>query len=68
MGRTSAGRALDAEAIALAVTASVRQEDTRYDELVMSGVGRDEARHRIRSEVERVLERWRRAPAAGAAS
>jgi hypothetical protein len=65
VGRTSAGRALDAEALALAVTASVRHEDTRYDELLMSGVSRDDARHRVRSEVELVLERWRRAPTVG---
>jgi hypothetical protein len=65
VGRTSAGRALDAEALALAVAASVRHEDTRYDELLMSGVSRDDARHRVRSEVERVLERWQRAPTVG---
>jgi hypothetical protein len=44
----------------LAVVASVRHEDTAYDELLMSGVERAEARERVRGEVERALERWRR--------
>jgi len=42
------------------VVASVRHADTVYDELLMGGVERGEARERVRSEVERVLERWRR--------
>jgi hypothetical protein len=60
VGRTQAARALDPEAITLAVVASVRHEDTRYDELLMSGVDRDEARDRVRLDVDRVLESWRR--------
>lgn len=58
VGRTAAGRALDSTAIALAVAAAVRHEDTDYDELLMSGVERGEARERVRVEVDRVLERW----------
>jgi hypothetical protein len=60
VGRTQAARELDPEAITLAVVASVRHEDTRYDELLMSGVDRDEARDRVRLDVDRVLESWRR--------
>jgi hypothetical protein len=60
VGRTQAARALDPEAITLAVVASVRHEDTRYDELLMSGVDKDEARDRVRLDVDRVLESWRR--------
>jgi hypothetical protein len=59
VGRTAAGRALNPEAIKLAVVASVRHEDTRYDELLMSGVDRAEARDRVWVEVEGVLEKWR---------
>jgi hypothetical protein len=59
VGRTAAVRALDAEAITLAVVASVRHADTPYDELLMSGVGRADARDRVRVDVDRVLERWR---------
>ena len=59
VGRSSAGRSLDPAAVELAVLASVRHEDTDYDDLLMSGVERAEARERVRTEVERVLERWR---------
>lgn len=63
VGRSAAGRALDPEAIALAVAASVRHEDTPYDELLMAGIDRAEAREMVGPEVERVLERWRSAEA-----
>jgi hypothetical protein len=59
VGRSAAGRALDDDAITLAVVASVRHEDTEYDELLMVGVPRIEARERVRSAVDRVLDRWR---------
>jgi len=61
VGRTAAGRALDAKAIDLAVAASVRHQDTAYDELLMAGLDRADARERVRPQVERVLDRWRRA-------
>lgn len=60
VGRSAAGRALDPAAVELAVVASVRHEDTSYDALLMSRVERAEARERVRADVERVLERWRR--------
>ncbi|BCJ44619.1 hypothetical protein GCM10010168_14320 [Actinoplanes ianthinogenes] len=60
VGRSAAGRALDPEAVTRAVIASVRHEDTAYDELLMAGVPRDEARARIRADIDLVLERWRR--------
>lgn len=63
VGRTAAGRALDRQAVTLAVVAAVRHADTPYDELLMSGVDRDEARWRIQAQVEEILERWRQ-PAA----
>ena len=59
VGRTAAGRALDREAVTLAVVAAVRHTDTPYDDLLMSGVDRDEARWRIEAQVEEILERWR---------
>ncbi len=60
VGRTAAGRALDPSAIAMAVAASVRHEDTDYDDLLMSDIDRWEARERVRADVDRVLERWGR--------
>lgn len=61
VGRSAAARALDADAIALAVAASVRHVDTSYDELLMCGVSRAEARERVLPEVREVLSRWRSA-------
>jgi hypothetical protein len=59
VGRTAAGRSLDPEAVSLAVAAAVRHEETEYDELLMAGVARDEARERVRSDVQEILEVWR---------
>jgi hypothetical protein len=42
------------------VVASVRHEDTPYDELMMSGVDRAVARERVWGDVDRVLGSWRR--------
>jgi hypothetical protein len=61
VGRSAAGRALDPEAITLAVWASVRHEDTRYDEYLMSGMDRSEARSRVRDEAQKTLDGWRAA-------
>ena len=58
VGRSAADRALDPQAVTLAVAASVRHEDTDYDELRMSGVSRAEARERVRAEVQRILGSW----------
>jgi hypothetical protein len=60
VGRSAAGRALDPDAATRAVVASVRHEDTAYDELLMAGVPREHARERVWDDIDRVLERWRR--------
>ncbi|KAE8765022.1 DUF2293 domain-containing protein [Georgenia thermotolerans] len=60
VGRTAAGQRLEAGAVERAVAASVRHEDTGYDELLMAGVPRDEARTQVRAGVAAVLDRWRR--------
>jgi hypothetical protein len=59
VGRTAAGRALDFDAVTLAVVASIRHLDTPYDDLLMSGVPRPAARDRVREEVAAVLDGWR---------
>jgi hypothetical protein len=59
VGRTAAARELDPGALELAVVASVRHEDTAYDELLMSGFDRAEARAVVHDDVQRVLDRWR---------
>ena len=62
VGRSAAGRALDEHAVTLAVVASIRHEDTPYDELMMVGVSRQDARERIRPQLDAVLTRWRAEP------
>lgn len=56
VGRSAAGRALQSDAIELAVLASVRHRDTCYDELLMSGFDR------VSDEVASTLHAWRTAP------
>jgi len=65
IGRTTAGRDLDPTALNLAVAAAVRHVDTPYDELLMTGVDRLEARMRVRAEVEQVMTNWREPPTEG---
>jgi hypothetical protein len=60
IGRSEAGQTLDPDAVRLAVAASVRHVDTDYDELLMSGVDREDARSRVWNRVEDVLNGWRR--------
>lgn len=59
VGRSAAGRALSEGAVTSAVVASVRHMDTPYDQLLMSGVPRHEARRRISAAVETTLRGWR---------
>jgi len=59
VGRSAAGRALDEDAITLAVVASIRHRDTGYDALLMSGMPRGAARDRVRDAIDRVLSAWR---------
>ncbi|MEU9403557.1 DUF2293 domain-containing protein [Streptomyces sp. NPDC048242] len=58
VGRSAAGRALSEEAVTSAVVASVRHTDTPYDQLIMSGVPRWEARERIAETVREVVRGW----------
>lgn len=60
VGRSAAGRALDPDAVRAAVIASVRHLDTGYEELLMSGLPRQDARDEIRGQVEGVLANWER--------
>jgi len=61
VGRSAAGRDLEANAVTLAVAASVRHLDTDYDQQLMSGVPRREARDAIRTKMDAVLASWRSA-------
>lgn len=58
VGRCGAGRALDEQALGLAVVAFIRHNHTNYDKLMMNGVERALARHEVRERIERVLSDW----------
>lgn len=60
VGRSASGRRLDEQAVTLAVRASIRHQDTDYDDLLMSGVPRDAARERISDDIDRVLAAFRK--------
>ncbi|MEW5849286.1 MAG: DUF2293 domain-containing protein [Myxococcota bacterium] len=59
VGRSEAGRALDEQALKLAVYAHIRHAHTNYDELLMQGVPRAEARESVQGRVDDVMQRWR---------
>jgi hypothetical protein len=58
VGRSSAAKTLDANAIRLAVVAHIRHAETRYDELLLQSWDRHEARRQVQARVEEVLEKW----------
>jgi hypothetical protein len=58
VGRSASGRALDEGALRLAVTASIRHKHTHYDELLMQGLERSEARWAVQDKIEEVLSSW----------
>ena len=58
VGRSAAGRALEASAVDLAVVAHIRHARTNYDELLMRGTERLDARALIREGIDRVLAEW----------
>ncbi len=58
VGRSAAGRQFDDDALRLAVVAHVRHVHTRYDEMLMNGTPRQEARTAIAARIDEVLRRW----------
>ena len=60
VGRSAAAKGFDPTAIRLAVAASVRHRFTNYDELLLGGYDRQEARAMVRPEVEALLASWSR--------
>ncbi len=59
VGRSAAAKALDDEAVRLAVRAHVRHAETKYDSLLAAGRVRRDARGEVEDKVENVLDRWR---------
>jgi hypothetical protein len=58
VGRSAAGRSLESAALDLAVIAHVRHVHTNYDELLMSGADRSDARILVREQINLVLSGW----------
>jgi hypothetical protein len=60
VGRSASARDLEAEAVKLAVVAHIRHEETDYDDLLMKGRDRHDARAIVSDRVFETLEAWRR--------
>lgn len=58
VGRTAAGQSLDPSALRAAVIAHIRHRHTPYDDLLMAGFDRADARDRVRNRIDLVLESW----------
>lgn len=58
VGRSAAAKALDEEAVYLAVQAHIRHRETNYDELLMQGMDRWLARDMVAEEMDAVLRDW----------
>jgi len=59
VGRSASAKALDEQAVLLAVAAHVRHAQTHYDVLLTTGHERHEARHQVQALVDQVLAAWR---------
>ena len=60
VGRSAFAKKLDEEAVRLAVIAHLRHTETPYDEYLMRGYERWEARDLVRTKIEQQLEKWER--------
>jgi len=60
VGRSAAARELDPDALRLALVAHIRHEHTKYDELLMRGEDRQQARAEVRRSIADLLARWQR--------
>jgi hypothetical protein len=58
VGRSAAAKALDPDAVRLAVAAHIRHQETAYDELLASGCERHDARYQVDSQVCEILRDW----------
>jgi hypothetical protein len=63
VGRSAGAKALEPAAIDLAVRAHVRHRHTPYDQLLVGGMDRHEARAAVGDAVEAVLCSWMEKPA-----
>jgi hypothetical protein len=60
VGRSAAAKALDEDAVRLAVVAHIRHAETPYDDLLRSGHERGDAREHVNDLVSTMLHNWQR--------
>ncbi|MBN2432424.1 MAG: DUF2293 domain-containing protein [Acidobacteria bacterium] len=58
VGRSAGARALDPDAVYLAVAAHVRHSETTYDKLLAAGWARHDARDQVNGRVQEILHSW----------
>jgi hypothetical protein len=58
VGRTSAAKAFDEEAIELAVKAHIRHKHTNYDQLLSNGWERPKARSAVTEKLDQIMREW----------
>lgn len=58
VGRSAAAKELDEVAVGLAVIAHIRHRESNYDQLLLAGGERGQARSEVREQVERILRAW----------
>jgi hypothetical protein len=58
VGRSAAAKSLDENAVRMAVIAHIRHAETEYDELLMRGYERWDARAQVEGAVRQVLDNW----------
>jgi hypothetical protein len=61
IGRSESAKSFHEDAVRLAVAAHIRHLETEYDELMMRGYERSDARDKVKSSVDHVLEKWLKA-------
>ncbi len=59
VGRSASANELNKEPVDLAVIAHIRHSETKYDELLLSGLDKSDARHEVKSRIAEVIEKWK---------
>ena len=58
IGRSAAAKELSNDAVNLAVIAHIRHRETNYDDLMIKGYNRGEAREMVQDKIDEVLDKW----------
>ena len=59
VGRSAGAKRFDEESITLAVVAHVRHTQTEYDDLLMRGIDRFDARRLVKGKINQMIDEWR---------